>query len=129
MFIENPYCLHLVPLGSSVNKQIIQTANTIYIEYSILVTHYPNSKVNPMVDDNIDDLKRMVAELKKRLEEAIEDGIIDNQENEDIMVKIKEIEICILNDFIITKKERALMKEAQDLLESYLAKAEMRLDK
>jgi len=82
-----------------------------------------------MVDDNIDDLKRMVAELKKRLEEAIEDGIIDNQENEDIMVKIKEIEICILNDFIITKKERALMKEAQDLLESYLAKAEMRLDK
>ena len=82
-----------------------------------------------MVDDNIDDLKRMVAELKKRLEEAIEDGIIDNQENEDIMAKIKEIEICILNDYIITKKERALMKEAQDLLESYLAKAEMRLDK
>lgn len=81
-----------------------------------------------MVDDNIDDLKRMVAELKARLVEAVEDGIIDNQENEDIMAKIKEIEVSILNDYIITKKERALMLEAQNLLETYMARAEMKLD-
>jgi len=81
-----------------------------------------------LVDDNIDELKGMVNGLKKRLEEAIEDGIIDSQENEDIMVKIKEIEMCILNDGIITKKERLLMRESQELLDSYFARAEMKLD-
>lgn len=81
-----------------------------------------------LVDDNIDDLKRMIADLKKRLEEAIEDGIIDSQENEDIMVKIKEIEMSILNDGIITKKERLLMRESQELLDSYFARAELKLD-
>jgi len=81
-----------------------------------------------LVDDNIEELKGMVNGLKKRLEEAIEDGIIDSQENEDIMVKIKEIEMCILNDGIITKKERLLMRESQELLDSYFARAEMKLD-
>lgn len=85
-------------------------------------------KVILLVDDNIDDLKRMIADLKKRLEEAIEDGIIDSQENEDIMVKIKEIEMSILNDGIITKKERLLMRESQELLDSYFARAELKLD-
>ena len=81
-----------------------------------------------LVDDNIEELKGMVNGLKKRLEEAIEDGIIDSHENEDIMVKIKEIEMCILNDGIITKKERLLMRESQELLDSYFARAEMKLD-
>lgn len=82
-----------------------------------------------LVDDNIDELKAMLSGLKKRLEEAVEDGIIDRQENEDVMWRIKKIEMCILNDGIITKKERALMKEAADMLDSYFARAEMKLDR
>ena len=81
-----------------------------------------------LVDDNIDELKAMLVGLRKRLEEAVRDGIIDRQENEDVLTRIKLIEMCILNDGIITKKERALMREAQQMLDSYFARAEMKLD-
>ena len=79
------------------------------------------------VDDNIDELNAMVSGLKRRLEAAIEDGIIDRQENEDVMWRIKEIEMSILNDGIITKKERALMREAQEMLDSYYSRAEKKI--
>ncbi|MDP7264162.1 MAG: hypothetical protein QGH39_01230 [Candidatus Thermoplasmatota archaeon] len=69
----------------------------------------------------------MVSGLKRRLEAAIEDGIIDRQENEDVMWRIKEIEMSILNDGIITKKERALMREAQEMLDSYYSRAEKKI--
>lgn len=80
-----------------------------------------------LVDDNIDELKAMLAGLRRRLEAAIEDGIIDRQENEDVMWRIKEIEMSILNDGIITKKERAMMREAQDMLDSYYSRAEKKI--
>jgi regulator of replication initiation timing len=80
-----------------------------------------------LVDDNIDELNAMVSGLKRRLEAAIEDGIIDRQENEDVMWRIKEIEMSILNDGIITKKERALMREAQEMLDSYYSRAEKKI--
>jgi regulator of replication initiation timing len=80
-----------------------------------------------LVDDNINELNAMVAGLKRRLEAAIEDGIIDRQENEDVMWRIKEIEMTILNDGIITKKERALMREAQEMLDSYYSRAEKKI--
>jgi len=82
-----------------------------------------------LIDDNIDELKGMIKNLKQRLEEAVEDGIIDSRENDDILTRIKDIEMCILNDGKITKAERKIMKEAQDLFESYMKRAEMRLDK
>ncbi len=85
------------------------------------------TKVIILVDDNINELNAMVAGLKRRLEAAIEDGIIDRQENEDVMWRIKEIEMTILNDGIITKKERALMREAQEMLDSYYSRAEKKI--
>ena len=80
-----------------------------------------------LVDDNIDELNAMIAGLKRRLEAAIEDGIIDRQENEDVMWRIKEIEMSILNDGIITKKERLMMREAQEMLDSYYSRAEKKI--
>jgi len=80
-----------------------------------------------LVDDNIDELKAMLAGLKRRLEAAIEDGIIDGEENEDVMWRIKEIEMSIINDGIITKKERGLMRDAQELLDSFYSRAEKKI--
>lgn len=85
------------------------------------------TKVIILVDDNIDELNAMIAGLKRRLEAAIEDGIIDRQENEDVMWRIKEIEMSILNDGIITKKERLMMREAQEMLDSYYSRAEKKI--
>ena len=96
---------------------------------SLKVCIFPilQTKVIILVDDNIDELNAMIAGLKRRLEAAIEDGIIDRQENEDVMWRIKEIEMSILNDGIITKKERLMMREAQEMLDSYYSRAEKKI--
>lgn len=75
------------------------------------------------------ELNKMLKELKLKLKAAVEDSIIDRQENTDILSKIKEIEVCIMNDGIITFKEEKLMKEAQALFDKYMTMARLRLNK
>jgi len=73
-----------------------------------------------MVDQNEEDLKKLAQQLVNKLEQAIEDGVIDRDENDEIQAKVKEIEQMILHDKIITKKEAKFMREVQGTLDKYL---------
>ncbi len=66
-----------------------------------------------MVDDNIEDLKKLSEEFNRRLEEAREDGILSKEENDDLLVKIKQIEMMAMNDYILTAKEKEIIREVQ----------------
>lgn len=81
-----------------------------------------------MVDQNIDDLRRLGQELIDRCKAAVEDGVIDRDENDEILTKVKEIEQMIMHDKIITKKEAAFMREVQDMLNAYLKDVPRKFD-
>ena len=66
-----------------------------------------------MVDDNIEDLKKLSEEFAKRLEEARADGILSKDENDDLVAKIKQIEMMAMNDYILTAKEKEIIREVQ----------------
>ena len=72
------------------------------------------------VDQNIEELRQLGKNLVATLEKAIEDGIIDRNENDDICTQVKRIEEMILQDKIITKTEAEFMREVEANLKKYL---------
>ncbi len=44
-----------------------------------------STQVMTLVDQNLEDLRKLGAELVNRLERAIEDGVIDRNENDEIL--------------------------------------------
>lgn len=72
------------------------------------------------VDQNIEELKELGKHLVAILEKAIEDGIIDREENDVICMQVKQIEEMIMHDKIITNTEAAFMREVEANLKKYL---------
>lgn len=72
------------------------------------------------VDQNEDELRELGQKLVATLEKAIEDGIIDRQENDEICIQVKKIEELILHDKIITNNEAEFMREVEGNLKKYL---------
>ena len=72
------------------------------------------------VDQNEEQLQELGKHLVATLEQAIEDGIIDREENDVICAQVKQIEEMIMNDKIITKQEAAFMRDVEANLKKYL---------
>jgi hypothetical protein len=72
------------------------------------------------VDQNEEQLKELGKHLVATLEKAIEDGIIDREENDVICTQVKQIEEMVMHDKIITKKEATFMREVEANLKKYL---------
>ncbi len=72
------------------------------------------------VDHNEKELKELGQKLVDILEKAIEDGIIDRKENDDICLQVKMIEEMVMNDRIITNQEAEFMRRVESTLHKYL---------
>jgi hypothetical protein len=72
------------------------------------------------VDQNEEQLRELGQKLVDILEKAIEDGIIDRKENDDICIEVKKIEEMVMHDRIITKQEAAFMREVEGNLHKYM---------
>ena len=72
------------------------------------------------VDQNEEELRELGQKLVTTLEKAIEDGVIDRDENDDICLQVKKIEELIMHDKIITKQEASFMREVEANLHKFL---------